>query len=360
MINNEELQSNESGPSLEGEGSSPEQLDKEASALNRSAERETREIMNLASEIQHDPISNYEEKQEAKLLSQKAGITRRDFIKKAALITGAAMLATPNIGRAKKNDAKGEGEGQTENVELSLVEQNRKLLIEGEHEAPREVFRCLAEVISPDNILEPSGGYFNRDYIDTKDEEKEFKKRMKKLGYNDVETQRYRELFSGGSIVFNEKILGEDGFENVLAHERMHKELDNLPEDKKRVLNEARDFILNDYRTRETELNNITDPYLMEVRDKGEEPDYRVFGKMKDEFLKKNSPILLNEDGDMGSGAALMAITRNPREFYTYLMMGELSPRVEEFLKSDFPDAYEIYIGLKNGIYQQIENSKKE
>lgn len=100
----EETINEESKEDIEQQELSPEQMEGESRQLTKQADKETEETVADADDIQNDPVSTIEEKQEAAILARQAGLTRRDFLQKAALLAGAVMTMTPSLGQAEESN----------------------------------------------------------------------------------------------------------------------------------------------------------------------------------------------------------------------------------------------------------------
>ncbi len=181
-----------------------------------------------------------------------------------------------------------------------------------------------------------------------------FLKKMEQLGYSEEEARVFMSYFENGNIVLSENELHKEGFRDVLAHERLHKEIDNLPTKQRVVLNEARDFILKDFKEKELRWSQEID-FLFNLLQKGEINEDEYNQRSKDAIMKAN-PILLDFENET---AGLIFILRNQEEFYPYLMMNKLQPSVLEYIRLHFPQSFQIFENLKKEIYQQIQEKEK-
>ncbi len=233
--------------------------------------------------------------------------------------------------------------------ELSLREKNERLLLKDEFVVPEEVIKAYSEVVDPTMIGVPAGGYFKKDYLNTPEEKKSFKKRIEDMGYGSKDLLKFKRYFSGKNIVFNYSELEKENFKDILAHERLHKCIAFLPEQEGDILNKARDYIINDYRAKEAQWSGRIDKLLVDGSLKIDDYPHK-----ERELIEKFDPILLDFNGGTGG---LIPVLRNADEFYPYLMMNKLSPKVDSFIRSKFPEAHLIYEILKNKINNQIEEN---
>jgi hypothetical protein len=239
--------------------------------------------------------------------------------------------------------------------EKNTYENNRRLIGKGEHVVPEKVMVVFGEVVDPGMIGTPAGGYFKKNYLNSRERQNMFFEKMGKLGYSKKETQVFVSYFENGNVVFNENELQKEHFRDVLAHERLHKKIDNLPAEQKIVLNEARDFILKDFREKELRWSQETDS-LFNLFQKGEINQYEYKKKSMDAMIKADS-ILLDAEGET---EGLIPVLINREEFYTYLMMNKFQPSVVEYIQLHFPQSFQIFENLKNGIQQQIQEQEKK
>ena len=227
--------------------------------------------------------------------------------------------------------------------------ENRALLVAGEYSVPAKVIIAFGEVVDPGLMGVPAGGFFSKDYLNTPEKREYFASILWEQGYSQDDVKRFAEYFTNGNIVFNDDALRESGFRDILAHERLHKDIFELPADRRAVLDQARDAILNDYYNKEAQWSDFGDKLHLEWK-QGKISDEQYIALINAE-IQKLDPILLDKNGHT---SGLIPITRNADEFYTYLMMGELSSKVESCLRDDYPDAFRIYQELKEKIYLAI------
>ena len=233
--------------------------------------------------------------------------------------------------------------------EKKRAELNRALIAEGEYVVPQDVMISYGEVVDPGMIGVPAGGYFKKDFLAIDDRRDDFQKKLERLGYSQEQAELYANSFESGNIVFNEAELSKEQFQSILKHERMHREIYNLPVDKKQVLDEARDAIIKDYRDKEQRWSAKQDSAFLLIKE-GKLTQEEYLELSKAEIIKEN-PILLDKDGGT---SGLMPVLRNSEEFYTYLAMEKFQPKVIDFLIKNYPEAYTIYLNLKEEIDLQI------
>jgi hypothetical protein len=274
-----------------------------------------------------------------------------------ATLAGAALFGPKNIEAANNQDNVATVDFGKEKTKETPIERNRKFLIEEENVVPDVIMENYAQVVDKRNILIPAGGYFEKDCINTSEEEKEFAERMKQLGYDEDGIEKLREIFSGHQIVFKEAALREKDFLEILKHERLHKEISLLPREQKKTLNEAVIHIFDDYQKKERILSQKTDqPEFVDLLRNNSE----IYTAKRNEIISSLDlePILLDVDGNFDKGIAVSLIGR-PQEFYPYLMMGKLSFKTEQFVREHFPASYKIYQELKDKIEKQISERLK-
>lgn len=192
-----------------------------------------------------------------------------------------------------------------------------KYLEDREFVVKNEIFDAYARTVDkrPEWLGQPVGGYLSENYLDTKAEVKEFRKRLAKLGLSQDEIRFYEVPFTSTDlIIFRESILKEeDYFLKVLAHERFHKEIKRLSNKEYQVMRQAAQEIMSR---------------------KDEDGRYP--------FSEKWYP------GKRVSGLYLATAQTNWEEFYTFLAQGEFEPLAEDLLKGYYPEAYEIFERLKS------------
>ncbi|MBU1202365.1 MAG: hypothetical protein KJ583_06610 [Nanoarchaeota archaeon] len=206
---------------------------------------------------------------------------------------------------------------QYNSIIVSINDPNNYLrfLQEREYVVPNKVFEAYAKTIDkrPQWLSNPSGGYLEKNYLDTNEEKKEIIERFNKLGLNKNEITIYSTLFTSSDIIIlKESVLKDKSFEKVMPHERFHKKMKKLSnEDYNHMIKVANE--------------------LLERRD---ENDFR--------FVQER------DDSKYAGGFAEVQAHMNHEEFYTYLAQGEFILRVEEALKKDYKKAYEIFDEIRN------------
>jgi len=243
-----------------------------------------------------------------------------------------------------------------EQFDNKQAEKNNRALLGGkEYVAPEKVMIAYGEIVDPNMMGVPAGGFFKKDFLNSPAKKEAFAKKLADLGYSSEQANSLIEEFKGGNIVFNEKELKKGEFRDVLAHERMHKEITNLPAEEKKKLDEARDIILDDFRTKEQEWSEKSDKLYASLQ-KGliSEEEYNAQSKAE---IKRANPTLLDNTGQTDG---LIPVLRNAEEFYTYLMMNKFHPRVISYLQVNCPEAYRIFQSLKENIYLHIIEQEKK
>jgi len=235
----------------------------------------------------------------------------------------------------------------------STSEINRSLITESEYIVPEKVMIAFGEIVDPGMIGTPAGGYFKRNFLDSQGKQDLFYKKLVYFGYIQKDVERFKSYFQDGNIVFSENELEKEHFSDILVHERLHKGIDNLSKKDKKVLNEARNFILNDFRQKEIQWSNDTDSLFVLLQEgKISQQEYEIKSK---EVVLKTNPILLDTEG---TTSGLIPVLRNNEEFYTYLMMNKFQSQVIDYVKNNFPNSYKIFEELKNKIQYQIQKKK--
>ena len=249
--------------------------------------------------------------------------------------------------------------GKKEKIEY-LQPKNQKeiyknVLKEDESIIPKNVMKAFWEVVDKQSVMDvPMGGYLGKNFLNTKEKEETFVKKLKDLNYSQAEIEKFKSLLEAGNkIVFNEEVLNQDNFLEIVAHERLHKKIAELNPTEKQILNKARDSILMDYREKEQKWSASSDS-LIQLLKAGQISFEEYNQKLQAKILEAN-PILLDYKNS-ASSENIIPILGNKEEFYTYLMMGKLHPQVLDYIKNHFPDAYQIFNQLKNNINLEIQS----
>lgn len=156
-----------------------------------------------------------------------------------------------------------------------------------------------------------AGLYLDRNSLNTIEKIVKFRKKLIELGLSHDEIIFYESLFrSSDVIILRESTLKEDYFLKMLSHERFHRMLRQLS---------------------------------------GEE--YEIMEQAAKGMMRKNSELGIRFVSDEAvSQLYENAISLQWEDFYTYLAAGELENSVLGLLKSDYPEAYEIFNGIKKSI----------
>lgn len=251
--------------------------------------------------------------------------SRREFLKKlgaatiifglgsveTALSTGCATrrlgLRTEQINQGLERFYR---ELEDPNNYCELLE-NREFVIKN------EIFDSYARTVDrrPDWLVNPIGGYVSENYLDTREEE-EFRERLANLGLPEDEINFYETLLTSTDvIILRESVLQTESFLNVLPHERIHREIKHLNANEYRTIRQAAQELMN--RRNERGIS-----FVRERRYSGE--------------------------ADAPAGFYNAAAHINWEEFYTYLAQGEFDNSVEQALRTEYPEAYEIFDRIKN------------
>lgn len=232
----------------------------------------------------------------------------------------------------------------------------RKKLIEEEYVIPKEVMGTLDHIVDPNDPYGmgtiPIGAFMNVNCLTSKKEQNQFKSELRKLGYSENEIETFLGVFKEGNIVLNENVLAEQSFVKILLHERLHRKIYLLNPQETSTLNEAQDFIIDDFKKKSEEIAVEADKYVSKYN--AGEISWDGYKEKQREIIKKYDPILLDKEGGTGYYATILTI--RPEEFYTFLQDGRLHPKVEAYLKTNFPDSYRIYLQLRDDISKGINN----
>lgn len=265
-----------------------------------------------------EKIDNPEEERES-----LERMSRREFLKKLGM--GAAVLglggietvlssgcAAHRIGLKNEEIRKG-----LDNFYRELEDPNEYLryLEDREFVIKNEIFDSYARTIDkrPEWLTNPVGGYMSENYLDKKVEVEEFRERLAKLRLSQDEIKFYESLFSSADlIIFRESILKEDFFLKALPHERFHKTIKQVSNEEYKMMRQA----------------------AQEIMDRKDEQDSHF---VKERYYK----------GKTSFGFYVAAASMNWEEFYTYLAQGEFDDSVEQTLKTDYPEVYEIFNKIK-------------
>ncbi len=230
------------------------------------------------------------------------------------------------------------------NTEITTYDPNNytRFLREDEHILPNRVFDAYAETIScscSNMSNAPVGGYITKNFLDTRKEQEEFRKRLMQEGFSRNDIRHYEKILTKPDIIiFRESILTSKNpdFTEALPHERFHKEMAGLSEEELRVLHNAYDNIIHkEYTPEEAEKEGMQLGYY----------EIKMWEGMAPEAKEQSVgiPLLADKQG----GKVCMYATKNWGEFYPYLAQGEFLPRVEKVLERENPEAYEIYSRIK-------------
>lgn len=177
----------------------------------------------------------------------------------------------------------------------------------GEHGVPSNVMLAYARTVDTTSFhLEaPVGTYIGKVFLDTEEEIIKFQQKLKDLGYSEEQIASFTDLFtSKGIIVYNNDAKN---FESVMNHERMHKIIEDLQNDKREIMKSAAKGLIDYY----YEIDKIND---------------------------------IEKPGN--SGFVAIAVAMNWEEMYPYMYGGQLIPQVENDLMQKYPIAHNIYIQL--------------
>lgn len=250
-------------------------------------------------------------------------LSRREFLKRLA--AGAAILGFGSLetmiasgcmaGRTGlKNEEILRGLEKFQQRELKDPYGYLEYLRDREFIIQNEIFDAFAKTVDkkPWWLGSPLGGYLAENYLDTIEEQKEFRSRLQKLGLSQDAVEFYESFFkSTDIIIFRESTLQEkEFFPKVVAHERFHQAIKKLTsEEYKLIKNVAQ------------EIMKSKDEDVFFVREK---------------YHKKSTVV----------GFYIAAASVNWEELYTYLAQGEFDERVEDVLRT-YPKAYAIFSRIK-------------
>lgn len=250
-------------------------------------------------------------------------ISRRELLKKlrmGAVVLGLGGIETVLSGGCAvrrmglKNEKIHEG---LEHFYRELEDPNEylKYLEDREFVIKNEIFDSYVRTVDkrPEWLTNPGGGYMSENYLDTKKEEQEFGERLAKLGLSQAEIKFYESLFTSTDlIIFRESLLKENFFFESLSHERFHRTIKQVSNEEYKMLRQAAQEI-------------------MDRRDGG-----------NTHFVKERY-----YEGKTSVGFYVAAASMNWEEFYTYLAQGEFDDSIEQALRGDYPEVYEIFNKIK-------------
>lgn len=254
---------------------------------------------------------------------------------------------------------------QREDLKIQVVEnraeKNKRLLRKKEYIVPQNVLSAYARVVDPRTFGLVAGGFFEYDYLNTKEKENLFINALETLGYSPEQSRNFRNLFKEGNIVFGEDAINSPDFISMLSHERMHKYIAELSPQELAELNEARDTILADY-NRKRELwsadeEKLYEEYFKKHGDKFNLEDFELVKKRIAELINQHNPILWN--GEARYEYAVLNVLANPNEFYAYLFGGGLNPEIESYIEEHFPQSAKVYRKLATRIKTELEEASK-
>lgn len=233
--------------------------------------------------------------------------------------------------------------GNNASVKKEHVDE-KKHLREGENVVSQEVMNVFARIVDPmSEYSEVQGGYLKKNFLDSPEKIRMFREGLANLGYTSDQIDSAEKNFAKDNIVFSKTALERKDFHTIMGHERLHKAIEHCSFDEKKILNDARDEIIRDYKEKEMVWSDEVFIFTKA------HPDMlpSEMGEKSKEIIQKHNPILLDKNGGV---EGILPIIMNAGEFYTYLYMGKLSPQVEEHLKNTYPDAYALYISLVQSI----------
>ncbi len=197
-------------------------------------------------------------------------------------------------------------------TELANAPQAVSCLKEGEYFVPDTVLNIYARMVDsrPTTFWGggPAGGII--DYNRLQEQEKEFFSKLEEKGYSKKESQIfYTILTTPGNIFFKQSESKEADFPEMVLHERVHREFEKLnPKDQKKV--------------------------------------HQAWKTLRVRAPPSGLGIYL-DDKLKYMGFVTMAVDLNWQEFFPYLAQGALEDYVEETLKQEFPEAYGLFLEVK-------------
>ncbi len=249
----------------------------------------------------------------------------------------------------------------------SVKDKNLKLLSAEERVIPSDVFRIFQKIVdlkSSENFTIPQGVFLTKNFLDTEDRLENFQKELLAMSCTEEQADKYVESFSEGNIVYNEDALSNEDFVNIVAHERFHKITSQLTENDRGDLNEARDFIIQNYLESREEFiqkeDKLYEEFFKDRTFSNEEERRETYEKYATQIkllLDQHNVILRDKEGQCSS-IFLDIVVKRPNEFYTHLMMGKLNPSIENYIKSNFPKAFRIFDHTRATIYGTLRVAK--
>ncbi len=202
---------------------------------------------------------------------------------------------------------------QYRKMELANAPQAVSCLKEGEYLIPDVVLDVYARIIDPHPITfwggGPIAGTIDHNYL--QGQENEFLLKLGEKGYSKKESQVFYTILSmPGNIFFKQSESKAGSFRRNLFHERVHREVRTL------TLKE-------------------------------QEKIYNAHKQLKKHVPPQDPEGPFFEDKAGYAGFATMAVDLNWKEFFPYLAQGALEDYVEEALKTEFPEAYDLFLGVK-------------
>jgi hypothetical protein len=214
---------------------------------------------------------------------------------------------------------------QYRKMELANAPQAVSCLKEGEYLIPDAVLDIYARIVDPRPTTFWSGGPVagTIDYNRLQGQESEFLLKLGEKGYSKKESQVFYTILSTpGNIFFKQSESREESFPETVLHERVHKEFNRL-----------------------NPLEQVKVRQAYEELRKRAPPD--GLGLYIDDKLKYH-------------GFVTMAVDLNWKEFFPYLAQGALEDYVEEALKQEFPEAYDLFLGVKEKAKVECGNERTQ
>jgi len=245
------------------------------------------------------------------------GLNRRKFLEIFGKgLVGAVVLSSGCAvrGIGLKNEAINRG---LERFPRELEDPNNYLryLKDREFVVKNEIFDAYINSIYVGSRLgNVEGTYMSKNYLDKKEEIKEFRERLTKLGLLEDEISFYESLFTSSDIIIlPESILKTKKFLKILPHERFHKKIQCLSNGEYKMMKQAAQEIMG----REDEEENMR-------------------------FVRERY-----YEGKEWGGGSVTAAVMNWEEFYTRLAQGEFEDFVEQAFEDDYPEEYKIFLEIK-------------
>lgn len=259
-------------------------------------------------------------------------------------ITKIGLLASGLLGASVATD---DAETQ-QKVDFTPKQEETLKISNDEYVLPLNVLLAFQSIVDSTSFLkEARGAYLSHNFL-YGDRDTRLESELIQLGYSKNRIQEYISILKGKNIIFSQEDALLKNYETVRAHEWTHKLLaEDISDKDKAVLNEARDFVINDYKNKELASSDSVEADYTKTSSEAEK---QALIEKSLKIFKQSQPVLLGSDS-----GEIISILNNSEEFYAYLIGGHLSPNVENTIREKFPEAIKIFDKLKQKVQEKTK-----